>query len=116
MNKTRCLICGMSMLADAKSYEAHIEQRHSMDGYSVKIKPVRTTDRTHDQIVHDMEKGPLAKFIVEANIPVKAQTQAVMTASYCAPAGQEGCSWENNGFEICGPCAQIRAAEQMIAH
>lgn len=98
------------MLSDVKSYELHIEQHHSMDGYRVKIRPVRTTDRTKAQIVQTMEKGPLASFLVEADEQPKTQAcnPRPAPAAYCAPGGQ-GCLWENNGFEICGPCARRRS-------
>jgi len=29
---------------------------------------------------------------------------------YCGPDGKV-CVWEDNGFEICGPCAKLRGAE-----
>lgn len=106
MGTIRCLMCGVAILPDAQSYERHIEQRHSLDGYRIKIKPVRTTDRTKAQIVQDMEKGVLAPFIIERDGQpnVELEHTRPVPPSYCGPGGNV-CVWEDNGWEICGPCA-----------
>lgn len=111
MGTVRCLMCGMSILSDAKSYERHIEQKHSMDGYRVKIKPVNTSGRTKAQIVNDMEKGVLAPFVMELDPKptTVAQTVIAPPAMFCGPTGKV-CVWEDNGWEICGPCARLKAS------
>ena len=109
MRTTRCLMCNRAIGTDVAAYERHLEKFHSLDGYNLKVKPVRTTDRTKAQIVSDMEKGSLAAFIIEPDeraMPVPA----IVPASYCGVGGKV-CVWEDNGWEICGPCSRVRSAK-----
>lgn len=110
MKTTRCLTCGRTMGVDLQSYERHLEQYHALDGYNLKIKPIRTTDRSKTEIVRDMEKTFEKYIVVTDTLPV--QRLVSVSAKYCGPDGKV-CVWEDNGWEMCGPCVQIRSAKSI---
>lgn len=106
------------MLSDAVSYKEHMGEYHSFGGYKEKIKPVRTTDRTKAQIVEAMESGVLDPFIIRFSSKSadasQSASKAPTVAEYCGRDG-EVCVWEDNGWEICAPCARKRGAEKTTA-
>lgn len=107
MSMVRCLMCGMSMLSDAASYEKHIEQHHSMDGYSVKIKPKKNSGRSTTEIVASLEKSlGLQHFI--APEPVAVPVALKYICKHCGPTNNEG-YWLINNNGICEPCLKIEA-------
>ena len=112
MSVARCLMCGMSMLSDAVSYEKHIEKFHSLDGYSLKVKPQKTTGRSRDQIIADLENS-LGRhhFITPEPLPVPVATKYI--CKHCGPTNNEG-FWLMNNTGICEPCLKIEAGTVQV--
>lgn len=107
MSMVRCLMCGMSMLSDAASYEKHIEQHHSMDGYRVEIKPKKSTMRSTAEIVAGLEISlGLQHFITPE--PVTMPVTLKYICKHCGPTNSVG-YWLINKTGICEPCLKIEA-------
>jgi hypothetical protein len=61
-----CSLCGQIAFATMHEYETHRRVTH---GLRERIRPTKTTNRTHDQIVRDAESTWLAPYLLRLDAP-----------------------------------------------